>query len=88
MDRNFKRTTPFTVFGANFAFYFVFRTVRDFGNQRQRERRKFLKYNLIAWSVPIFCVIVTIIFEKYKYLPANFTPQIGTGMCLIQKSTV
>lgn len=60
--------------------------VRDFGiHQKHKERKKFLKYSLFAWLIPIICVTTTIVFERYEILSRKFTPLIGHGQCIIQK---
>lgn len=55
-------------------------------NQRQRDQKKFLWYNLYSWLVPLILTVITIIIHDTDAVPDEFMPKIGKTQCFFETS--
>ncbi|XP_065163880.1 uncharacterized protein [Atheta coriaria] len=69
-----------------FDMWMAFGTMRVLNVQNKRkDQKKFLYYNLYAWGVPIIICGFAVTAHIFKFLPDEYSPHIGKVKCYFEK---
>lgn len=58
----------------------------EYGNKLHTHKKRFLWYNIVAWSVPLVLIAFSVLDYIYYFLPDSIHITVGNTQCVFENN--